>query len=614
MSPSGKIKESDIEAIRDRVDLVKVVSDYVPLKKSGREFRGPCPFHKEKDPSFYINPEKGVYYCFGCKASGGVFNFIMEMDGLSFSEAIEKLADSIGYHITYEKGSEAQVKGRLEKDRLFKLNRTAAEYYSYILGTDEAARAREYLKKRGFDSDVISEFMVGYARPGWSNLCTFLIKKGFKKEEILSVGLARERSAQGQGSPGIYDIFRNRIIFPIVDHRGRFIAFGGRRMPGKESEDEPKYINSPETKIYKKGNTLYGFYQARTAIQDKGEAIIVEGYTDLLALWKSGIKEVVATLGTALTENHLGLLNRYCERLFLAFDADLAGIEAANRVLDLFNRFRMDIYVVKVKPGEDPASIIETGGPEAFYEFRNNAQYLLDFSVERALVKIDRSTPMGKNRALEACVPIMAKINSDETVNLRNELVRKICDQVDMPRESVELFMKSSLKSGGAGGKRVDAARVPAMWEKVEKEALCLLLHCPEALLEHHYLDEDYFNDENSKKIMKMLKEIAACDEEDLLAEYDKYICRMVEQLKDEELRAKVARLLLEEPPGFNTEYGDKVFDRLKYMFFKKEKRKVESEVNRINKDLEPRKYESLCTRLFELDQVIREQFPYEHG
>jgi DNA primase len=614
MSPHGRIKDSDIETVRERTDIVAVISEYVPLKKAGREFRGPCPFHKEKDPSFYVNPAKDVFFCHGCKVGGNVVNFIMQMEGLNFAEAIEKLADRLGYQLSYDAASPDEVRGRMEKDRLYKLNQTAADFFHYnLIETPVARPAREYLASRSFDQGIIDEYRLGFAPPGWDNLSGFLVKKGFKEKEIATSGLARERSGGSSSGRGIYDMFRNRVIFPVLDHRGRAVAFSARQMPG---EDEgPKYINSPETPVYRKGNVLYGFYQARQAIQDTREAVVVEGCTDLLSVRQAGVLPVVAPLGTALTEHHLELLSRFCDRVYLSFDADRAGMDAASRVLEYFNRFSLELFVISLPAGEDPATLVEKGGLEAFMVLKEAAEPILDFSIRRIIETSDTTTPMARQRAMRACVPILAKAAGGEMQPVRSELVRKVASYLEMPEETVQIFMRNAMRPPGAQLRdRTDAGRVAIMPNKVESEALRVLFHSPEALLEQQHLDADYFTDPVNKKILGILKEFTLCDEEVLQAEYDTFLRQKSEAVEDEDVRRRMMELLVESPPECSPGDESHVFDRLMRMFLKRVQQKVEADIRNTNKRLEPKKYDALCEQLLELQQVIREQFPYDHS
>ena len=616
MSPGGRIKDSDIEAVRERTDIVQVISEYVPLKRAGREFRGPCPFHQEKDPSFYVNPAKEVYFCHGCKEGGGVFNFVMRMEGLAFNETVERLAGRIGYQVAYEASSPEETKGRLEKDRLFKLNQTAADFFHYaLLETAPAKTAREYIASRGFESEIVEEFKLGFAPPGWDNLAGFLAKKGFNEKEIVTVGLGKERGGGPQAGRGIYDIFRDRVIFPILDHRGRVVAFGGRQIPGSGDDEGPKYLNSPETPVYRKGHTLYGFYQSRPAIQDTKEAIVVEGYTDLLALRQAGVAPVVASLGTALTENHFDLLGRFCDRVYLSFDADRAGIEAARRVLEFFNRFSLEVFVVMLPAGEDPATLVEKGGSEAFLVLKDSAESLLDFSIAKIIESQDTRTPLARQLAMQACVPVLSRVSGDDMRPVRDELIRRISSMLDMPEETVQILARDALRPPGARGRSTtDPARVSVMSDKVEKEALQVLIHDPVALLEQQHLDADFFSDPTNKNILTILKEFPVCDENVLQAEYDAFLRRKVEGAEDEDLRRRMMELLVESPPECSPGYENKVFDRLMYTFLKHRKQKVEADIRQTNKSLEPKKYDALCEQLLELQQLIRDQFPYDHS
>ncbi|MDD5448260.1 MAG: DNA primase [Actinomycetota bacterium] len=610
--PGGKIRNSDIEAVRERTDMVHLVSEYVPLKKSGKEFRGPCPFHKEKDPSFYVNPAKGVYYCFGCKASGGVFNFLMQMEGLNFTEAVEKLAERIGYQLTYEKSSPAEEKERSQRERLLQLNKMASDYYYYVLlNTEEGKKAVDYLAGRGFAREIIDEFHLGFAPSGWENACKFLSGKGFSEQELLKAGLGVRR--QGKGNT-IHDFFRSRVIFPILDVRGRVIAFGGRSMPSSTSEEGPKYLNSPETPVYRKSGTLYGLYQTRESIQGSRQAVVVEGYTDLLGLWSAGIKNVVATLGTALTEEHFRLLSRYSDRVYLAFDADKAGVDAAMRTTSFFGKFGLDIFVVRMPPGEDPASLVQKVGPAEIAKLVENAISLLDFALEKTLEEHDISNSIGRRRAMMACLPIFARVSGEEFRQLRDELTCKLGGILDLPTETIEVFLREAKTSSGRDVRKGENALPPVlMSEKVENEALRVLLANPQALLDHLFLDEDFFTSEENRKILGMLKELPIDDEKKIRTRYDSLISSMVERIEDKNLRAKVSSLLIEPAPQRGTG-GEEVFERLRYLFFKRQKAKLELEVRRVNKKIEPKKYEALCNELFEIGRIMKEEFPYDHS
>lgn len=608
----GKIKGADIDNVRERTDIVRLIGEFVTLKKSGNQYRGLCPFHKEKGPSFYVDPDKGVYHCFGCKAGGTAYDFVMKLEGLSFPEAVERLADRIGYQLSYTEGSGDEIKARLGRERLLKMNQLAAEYYHHMLLRNESGiAARNYLKTRGFEKEIVTEFQLGYAPASWEGLTGFLKGKGYTEDEMVTIGL----SARRKQKTGVFDIFRDRVIFPIADRRGKVVAFGGRSLPdsGEDARTSgPKYLNSPETPVYRKRSTLYGYYQSRATMQESREAIVVEGYTDLLALWQAGLHSVVATLGTALTENHFALLGRHCDRVYLCFDADTAGVEAARRALEFFGLFHFEVFVITLPQGDDPASLVAGSGLESFMEFRQKAVPLLEYSVRRIIDGVDHSTSMGKQRAMAACLPVLKKVATPDFLPVRNELARLISGLLHLPEETVEVFLRRSLKKERPGMGQADGGRDDrqAMWEKVENEAMTVLMHDPSVLLEQMYLDSDYFIDGGNKKIVDMLKEFSINDENDIQAGFDTFIGSMLERL-DGELRAKASGYLMTAVPEGGPERTRKVFETLQLNFFKREQQRIEFEIGRVNSKLEPRKYEALCNSLLDIQQLIREQYPY---
>ena len=611
MAP-GRIKDSDLEAVRERTDIVKLISEFVPLKKAGREFRGPCPFHKEKDPSFYVSPTKGVYHCYGCNASGNAITFLMQLENLEFTEAVERLADRLGIRLARVAASPEESRKRDQKDKLFKLNESAADFFRHqLLESVTGSPALEYLDGRGIDKAIVDEFKLGFAPPGWEGLTSFLKKKGFSEPDIVRAGLGRERR-QGSGSTGIFDMFRNRVMFPIVDHMGRVVAFGGRAMPGVEGE--PKYINSPETPVYRKGYVLYGYYQSRAAMQDERAAVVVEGYTDLLSLWRSGIRNVVAPLGTALTEHHFELMARSAERVYLAFDSDRAGMEAAARALELFSRFKMEIFVVRLPEGQDPASMVESGDAEGFREALQSAQSLFDFACERTISRYDVSTPLGRRKAMEACLPVLEKVSSDDMRGVLNDLVRKLSGWLDMPEESVKFFLAEARRPAPKTSRGGVERMATGMSDKVETEALALLLQDPGMLADHQYLDADYFMNPNNKKIIEMLKDIPVGAEEMEQAEHEGTIGRLIEDIDDAALRATITRMFMEPLPPGETGQAEKVFDSLSRRFYERKIRQIKLDISKVDKKREPKKYEALCDRLLELDRIIKEQFPFDHS
>ncbi|MHB1398099.1 MAG: DNA primase [Trichloromonadaceae bacterium] len=375
---SSRIADDKINEIRERVDIVDVVSSYLPLKRSGANHSGLCPFHAEKTPSFNVNGPRQIFHCFGCGVGGNVFSFLMRMEGLSFPEAVRRMGERVGIEVAEESLSPAEERRREELEQLGRINAVAAEFYHKILLDDpEGATGRRYLRERGYDGEIARQFQLGFAPARWDALTRHLSEKGFAAEQVRdTLGLIR---AGNEGRE--YDLFRNRLLFPIHDLNGRVAAFGGRVL----DDALPKYINSPESPLYHKGRLLFGLYQAREAMRHRGEGIVVEGYFDQLALVRAGFGQAVATCGTALTAEHARLLKRYCGRLLLLFDQDSAGLKATFRAMDVLLAEGIPAAVISLDAGEDPDSFLRKQGAEVFRERLTQARPVLDLFMERTL-------------------------------------------------------------------------------------------------------------------------------------------------------------------------------------------------------------------------------------
>ena len=346
---SVMLANNDVEEIKQRLDIVEHISGFVQLKRSGTNYKGVCPFHDEKTPSFMVSPEKQIFHCFGCGAGGDVIGFTMKYDGLSFPEALEVLAAKTGIEL---KRSQGKDRDRGIKEFLKAIQTEAMSFFMNHL--EKAPAAKKYITDRGISAETIKQFSLGYSPPGWHNLEEHLRRKGHKPETIKKSGLVAE------GQKGPYDIFRARIMFPILDLYGQVIAFGGRVM----DNSEPKYLNSPDTELFRKGDNLYALNIAKDAIRKDGHAIVVEGYMDAIMCHQHGITSAVAPLGTALTSGHLKKLRRYSEKVVLLFDGDKAGIAAARRSLDLIMSESMSARVLVLPEGEDPDSILNGKGED----------------------------------------------------------------------------------------------------------------------------------------------------------------------------------------------------------------------------------------------------------
>ena len=397
------IPDATIDEVRAASDLVDVVSDRVRLKKQGKNFMGLCPFHNEKSPSFSVDAAQNLYYCFGCRRGGDVFKFIEEVEGVGFLDAVRLLADRAGIPIQEEgAGPEADRRGTLLAALRF-----AAGFYFDQLKEPAGERAVAYLKERGFTKEAVVAFGIGAAPPGWDALATAAAEAGFKPDVLEAVGLVKSRQGgAADRASGHYDVFRDRLMFPILSPIGKVLGFGGRILPdtqtGSDDYTPAKYVNSPETEVYHKGRVLYGMKQAKRAIRTEREAIIVEGYADVVALWQAGVQNVVAASGTALTANQMGLLNKLdVQRLVLLFDADAAGRGAARKSIDLALDAALAPYAVSLPDGADPDSFVRQFGADAFRAYlRDERLDFVEFLVAAAQREGRLDTPEGKSDAV----------------------------------------------------------------------------------------------------------------------------------------------------------------------------------------------------------------------
>jgi DNA primase len=401
----GRISEDKIQEIRDRTDIVEVVSGYLPLKHSGVNHQGLCPFHQEKTPSFNVNSARQIFHCFGCGVGGNVFSFLMRMDGLSFPEAVRQLGEKVGVEVKEEAISPAEVRRREARERLLRINEVAGAFYHQVLLENEAGMSgRRYLRQRGYEGETVRAFQLGFAPEGWDALTTHLAEKKFSSDDVQKAGLVRP-GKQGRGD---YDLFRKRLLFPIHDLQGRMVAFGGRIL----DDSLPKYINSPETDVYHKGQTLYGLYQARDAMRHSGEALVVEGYFDVLALHRAGFTAAVATCGTALTADHARLLKRYADKILLVFDEDAAGRQATFRAMDALLPVGLAVSVVALPAGEDPDSLFKARGAEGFRNCLDAARPVLEVFIEDQL-RINGQSVEGLARTAEQVLERIRRLPGD---------------------------------------------------------------------------------------------------------------------------------------------------------------------------------------------------------
>jgi DNA primase len=392
---------SVVDDVKQRLDIVDVVGQYVQLQKAGRNYKAICPFHSERTPSFFVSPERQSWHCFGaCGTGGDIFSFVMKKENLEFAEALRLLAERAGVTLVERRPEE-----EAERNRLREANEAAAQFYHRTLVSTEAGqKAKHYLEKRGQDLKTMQDFQLGYSPSGWDSLCQHLRERGYRDEELMAAGLAVE------GERGLRDLFHQRIMFPITDMRGRVVGFGGRSLPieGQE-EGQPKYLNTPQTAIFDKGSLLYALDKAKEHIRHEGLAMIVEGYTDAIAAHQHGFANVVASMGTALSERQVRLLKRFSRDVVLALDADTAGQEATLRAVEYQDIVGRDIRVIILPEGRDPDEVIRSD-PEAWPALLTGAQPLLDYKFEAVSSALDLSQPRQRSQAVDELLPLLAAI------------------------------------------------------------------------------------------------------------------------------------------------------------------------------------------------------------
>jgi DNA primase len=439
---AGRIKDTDVAYVRDHSPIDDVVGDYVQLKGAGGgQKKGLCPFHDEKSPSFHVTPSKGYFHCFGCQVGGDVIAFIMKLEHLTFTETVERLADRIGYTLTYEAGG-TTTGPSINRSRLVAANLASATYYQEQLQLPQAQHGRDFLTKRGFDRDAAKNFGVGYAPDEWDSLYKFLKGKGFTDEELMLAGLVKE------GTRGPIDRYRNRLIWPVKDVSGDVVGFGARKLASDDVDQGPKYLNSPETPIYKKNQILYGLDMAKKEISKTRQVVIVEGYTDVMAAHLAGVTTAVATCGTAFGDEHIRIIRRllmdadaFRGEVIFTFDGDAAGQKAALRAFEDDQKFVAQTFVAVEKSGMDPCELRQEHGDAAVRELIARRVPLFEFAIKSVIAAYDITAPEGRVNALNQVAPLIGKIRD---ASLRPEYVRLLAGWLGMEVDIVATAVKRS--------------------------------------------------------------------------------------------------------------------------------------------------------------------------
>ena len=587
---AGRIRDDDVQAVKERVDLVQVASQYLTLKKAGADrVVGLCPFHQEKTPSFGISPSKQLYYCHGCGAGGDTIRFVRELEHLSYVEAVERLAQQAGVHLRYEGDSPQARQEAAKRAALFRANEQAAELYARMLADGkEAADARAYVAERGITPEAVETFGIGYA-PGYAD---FLLRRlsqarDLSPEVLLEAGLAT------RGDDGtVRDRFRGRLIFPIHDLQGRGIGFGARVLPSDaRSGEQAKYLNTAETPIYRKHDILYNLHRARTAIAKTGEVFVVEGYTDVIGFSQAGIENTVATCGTALGEGHFRQLSRFAARAIMAFDSDEAGARAAERAAEFQERYPSVQTTVMILPeGLDPAEFVERHGADGVREAATGARPLVEYMVRRTIGRHDLTSVEGQSRAVAEAMPIIEGLTDPVR---RSEYAHLVADLAGVTEFSVVQALDAR-RRGRPADVVVESPRRMSARDKVEREMLKLLVRDRSAYDEYaSQLTDDHFRSATARAALAALRD--AGGDASVVAGAD-----------DEKLAAMLSALAVEPLDGDGgPEYALSVWARLQELVLKRKSDALRMQLQKLNPTTDEG-YDELFTQLVTIDGELR--------
>lgn len=598
---SGRIRDVDVTYVRDHSPIDDVVGEYVQLKGAGGgQKKGLCPFHDEKTPSFHVTPSRGYFHCFGCQTGGDVIAFVMKMDHLTFTETIERLADRIGYQLTYEQGSGGVKAPAGQRSRLIAAHAAAVTFYREQLQLPEAAHARDLLVKRGFDRIACDDFEVGYSPDQWDSLTKFLRGQGFTIEELMLAGLAKE------GQKGPIDRFRNRLMWPIRDISGDVVGFGARKLASDEEDQGPKYLNTPETPIYKKSQVLYGLDRAKKEIAKKRQAVIVEGYTDVMAAHLAGITTAVATCGTAFGDEHIRILRRllmdddaFRGEVIFTFDGDAAGQKAALRAFGDDQKFVTQTFVAVEPSGLDPCELRQHHGDAAVRDLIARRVPLFEFAIKSAIKQYDLTNADGRVSALNAAAPLIGKIRD---TSLRPEYARSLAGWLGMEVEVVTAAVKKSASKTTAVTSETPAV---SNWRPdpnepllaLEREVLKARLQMPALVRSWRDIEKNAFSHPAYSKLREFID-----SQTDLEA-------ISIDAAESEELKSFITELTVE-PIRANGEISDRyvtsITARLNEVALSRSIAEVKSTLQRLNPVENESEYNAIFTQLVEMESKRR--------
>ena len=588
----GRIRNDDIALVRDKSRIDEVVREHVALKSAGSSLKGLCPFHDEKTPSFHVTPSKGFWYCFGCGEGGDVFSFIQKVEHSTFSEAVEKLANKYNISLRYEENYTNPNTG--QRSKVLEANKIASEFYQNNLESPEAEIGRKFLKERGFDKNSAQLFNIGYANKNWDNLTKFLKQKGFTEQELVFAGLSIT------GQKGTYDRFRGRLIWPIKDASGEVVGFGARRL--FDDDQGPKYLNTPETLVYKKSQVLYGLDQAKKEITSKKQVVIVEGYTDVMACHLSGVKTAVATCGTAFGEDHARILRRFLMdeeqftgEIIYTFDGDEAGQKAALKAFNLDQTFSTRTFVAIEKNGLDPCDLRQKSGNDAIVALIASKVPLFEFVIKNAISKFDLNNAEGRVLALKAAAPIVSNIKDKA---LKPEYVRLLAGWLGIEINSVE----QAVKDNNRQIRTVAIApqnNTENIESSIEKEALKLIFQFPLLVSEWiKQINAETFTQSKFRELFEVIEKIVVSD--DLIA-------KLLEENEDEEFKNIIAALSVEDFKAIvDKKYVDSIFARLLELSTSRTIADLKSQLQRLEPETNSKDHDKMFQDLLELEEYRR--------
>jgi DNA primase len=602
---AGRIRDDDVVLVRERAPIADVIGESVQLRPAGGgRLKGLCPFHDEKTPSFNVNPSLGYYMCFGCGESGDVISFVRNTEHLSFVETVERLAGRYGVQLQYEQGNAAAGRQASQRTRLVEAHRLAAQYYAEQLGSDEAATGRQFLAERGFDQAAAQVYGVGYAPQGWDHLVKHLRAKGFSQEELVLGGLASE------GRRGPIDRFRGRLLWPIRDLAGDVVGFGARKL--YEDDNGPKYLNTSETPIYKKSSMLYGLDLAKKEIAKRRQAVVVEGYTDVMACHLAGVPTAVATCGTSFGSEHISVLRRLLMdqdemrgEVVFTFDGDAAGQKAALKAFGEEQKFVSQTFIAVSPEGMDPCELRLARGDAAVSDLVASRTPLVEFAIRSELEKYDLETAEGRVGALTAAAPLVGRIKDRA---LRPEYARRLAGWLGMEVEPVLQRVAEVSGEARASGQRRPPVQAPdAAAVTAERELVKLAVQAPVLVApEYDALGAEVFTHPGARAVHELVLKAGGTAS---TSGGEAWVAALLEHAPDDAARSAVTRLAVEAPLSDvepDARYAGAVLARVQELAATKRGAELKQRLQRLSPVDAPEQYNRLFAELVQLEATAR--------